>query len=1399
MTRPVSSLSRAVLARTLVACAGLAAIATGPAFAQQVDSNWLNPASGTWSAGANWSTSPNAPNNGAPAGTTYRAIIDAAGAAYTVTLNSGVTIDELVLNSADATLSHTASTLSAAIANLMSGVYRLQGGTISGGTWNVTGGSFQLTSSGGTLSNVQFNGDLLGNATSSFVTLGGTTRFDALRLQANNSQARLAPGYTLRDAIVSEGATAGTRFIYNSGAGTFTIGNTGSVTLASGSAGDLQINSLSGAFTLVNDGLISAQAAGRTLTVNPNTFTNNATAQVSAGALTVSSGSWTNAGLFEVSGGTLNLGGTWDATGGVGSFSRTGGTINLTGTMNNTGNAFNLDASTGSWGLSGGTINGGTITSVGGNTLTLTSSGGALNSVQFNGDLVGNATSSFVTLAGSTRFDALRLQGNNSQVRLNAGYTLRDAIVSEGAAAGARFIYNNAAGTYTIADSGSVTLASGSAGDLQISALSGAFTLVNDGLISAQAAGRTLTVTPSAFTNNATAQVSAGALTVSSGSWTNAGLFDVSGGALNLGGTWDATGGIGSFSRTGGAINLTGTMNNTGNAFNLDASTGSWNLSGGTINGGTITSVGGNTLTLTSSGGALNNVQFNGDLVGNATSSFVTLAGSTRFDALRLQGNNSQVRLNAGYTLRDAIVSEGAAAGARFIYNNATGTYTIADTGSVTLASGSGGDLQISALSGAFTLVNDGLISAQAAGRTLTVNPSAFTNNATAQVSAGALTVSSGSWTNAGLFDVSGGALNLGGTWDATGGIGSFSRTGGAINLTGTMNNTGNAFSLNSSTGSWGLSGGTINGGTITSVGGNTLTLTSSGGTLNSVQFNGDLVGNATSSFVTLAGSTRFDALRLQNNSVQARLSPGYTINDAIIAEGAAGGARFIYNAGAGTYTIGNTGSVTLASGSGADLQITPLSGAFTLVNDGLISAQAAGRTFTVNPNTFTNNGTAQVSAGALTVSSGSWTNAGLFDVSGGTLNLGGTWDATGGIGSFSRTGGAINLTGTMNNTGNAFNLDASTGSWGLAGGTINGGTITSVGGNTLTLTSSGGTLNSVQLNGDLLGNATSSFVTLAGSTRFDALRLQGNNSQVRLAPGYTLRDAIVSEGAVGGARFIYNNGAGTYTIADTGSVTLASGAGGDLQISNLSGAFTLVNDGLISAQAAGRTLTINPSSFVNNGTLEAQNSSALRVTTAGVHTNSADLVVGTNGRIEFVNGFEQASGGVLTVELSGGANTGAGRLAITGNATLGGTLDLSPVGAFEPTWNNAWTIATTTTGTISGDFDSILFPTLADSDHRWWTEINPTSYRVGVRHFADLNYDGVINFADLNIVLSGFGTMGTFRQGDTNADGLVNFSDLNNILSFFGVAAPRAAVPAPGAAVILALGALGVARRRRD
>ncbi len=51
----------------------------------------------------------------------------------------------------------------------------------------------------------------------------------------------------------------------------------------------------------------------------------------------------------------------------------------------------------------------------------------------------------------------------------------------------------------------------------------------------------------------------------------------------------------------------------------------------------------------------------------------------------------------------------------------------------------------------------------------------------------------------------------------------------------------------------------------------------------------------------------------------------------------------------------------------------------------------------------------------------------------------------------------------------------------------------------------------------------------------------------------------------------------------------------------------------------------------------------------------------------------------------------------------------------------------------------------------------------------GDANGDNIVNFADLNEVLSSFGQSGAGIAGDVNGDEIVNFADLNLVLSAFG------------------------------
>ncbi|MBL0922358.1 MAG: hypothetical protein IBJ10_09555, partial [Phycisphaerales bacterium] len=464
-----------------------------------------------------------------------------------------------------------------------------------------------------------------------------------------------------------------------------------------------------------------------------------------------------------------------------------------------------------------------------------------------------------------------------------------------------------------------------------------------------------------------------------------------------------------------------------------------------------------------------------------------------------------------------------------------------------------------------------------------------------------------------------------------------------------TLSHSGGSFNpgvANISAGTYRLVGGSITGGVWNISGTGVFDVASSGNNnIIGATINGDIILSANSARSRVSGATRFGTARLSGPSSSLGFAPGYTLLDAIRAEGAGGGSRNVeMNGSAGTVTIGATGSITHAAGTGGGFNIGGsqwFGGAMTLVNDGLIQMDASGQAMSIAANSFTNNGTLRVTAGTTTISS--WSNAGLVEVSGGTLNLG-AFNTTSGIGTWNRTGGAVNINGAINNAGSSFTLNNSTGSWTLLGGSITGGEVNLADAAQLLVgANSANTLSGVDLNGDLILSAGSARARVIGATRFDTARLSGASSSLAFAPGYTLMDAVVAQGAGGGSRNVEMNGAaGTFTIGATGSITHAAGAGGGLNIGGsqwFGGAMTLVNNGLIQMDASGQAMSIEANSFTNNGTL--------RVTTGTTTVSSWSNA-----------GLVEVSGGTLNLgafNVTSGIGTGnrtGGPVSITGPTT---------------------------------------------------------------------------------------------------------------------------------------------------
>jgi hypothetical protein len=473
----------------------LAAALARPATAQQTTATWLGPASGNWTDPTQWSSNPFYPTNGNPAGTTYEADVTATGASYTVTLNSNITVNTLLINSANATIGQTAGTFTGFI-DMRNGAYNLSGGTISNSTISSTPntntpGRVTKTGSGtATLDNVTVNGTF-------FVDGGGT-------LAVQN-------GLTL--GLANMGL-----WFQNLGgsvdfAGNQTLGGVGIVVFNEGTNSSARIRSVGGTLT-IGSGVTVMTGVG-----NFNTLGDPSSGLVINGAVQSNNGlkgidingvNWVNNGVIaESNGGTVNLYGTF-TTAGLGNFSSPEGRIQIQGTLDNTGATLTMDATHGSLNLKGGTVIGGTIVST------------SANPFYTNPGNIPVGTLNGVTLAGVMDMSIGKVQVQN-------GLTLSNGTVSlNGSGVGTATLSfpgtQTLGGTGTVsfdgvtavvqADSGGtltvgpgVTVQTNSAGGTLGAAGNG---LTNQGTVSAQASGRTLSVPGNTVINTGTMQATGG-------------------------------------------------------------------------------------------------------------------------------------------------------------------------------------------------------------------------------------------------------------------------------------------------------------------------------------------------------------------------------------------------------------------------------------------------------------------------------------------------------------------------------------------------------------------------------------------------------------------------------------------------------------------------------------------------------------------------------------------------------------------------------------------------------------------------------------------------------------------------------------------------------------------------
>ncbi|MCC6950054.1 MAG: hypothetical protein IT433_01270 [Phycisphaerales bacterium] len=579
--------------------AGLAlALAAGSASAQ-INSNWLSAASDNWSNPVRWSTNPDIPNNGA---NTYHATISATGAAYSVTLDLPITVTDLTVNSADATLlwggSHTLNVLNNAT---LGGGSTINGAGL-GGLLQVAG---TLTIGNSTvvgLGILRANGPIIYSHTVD-------VSFDDTDIDHGDGSALwMGPG----DIVLGQGAT-----MTNGASCTFTIQ----------SDQQLRFSGSGAATSFTNLGTIIRNTGTGTADVQGVAFDNQGILDVQTGTFradTVSniSSNQLTGGTYRVGGGSIDFTGTTILTNaatveylaGPGSFTAfdslttnaATGTLNVgagrlltkPGSLTNQG-TIGL-ANTAGLDVSGSFVNDSTFTA--GDSATL-SAAGLTNSAAASLTL---GTGGTVSLTGNLLNDGTLTTGAGTDVALAAGFALQN--VSAGTLTG---------GTFHLG------------GDLKADNLAGLTTL----------AGRVMLDGPAAtLRDGANLDVAPGITTVASG-----GELGVLGGRtlttssnLTLGATGQLTVGVGSDLTVNGTIT---------------------NFSSGTFTGGQLDIEG----TLRFNGAAIDTIDADIALT-NATADIVDENGNSAFAALNTITPSGSFEISGGrsLTLSGALGSAGA-------------------------------------------------------------------------------------------------------------------------------------------------------------------------------------------------------------------------------------------------------------------------------------------------------------------------------------------------------------------------------------------------------------------------------------------------------------------------------------------------------------------------------------------------------------------------------------------------------------------------------------------------------------------------------------------------------------------------------------------------------------------
>ena len=1165
---PTGTPTRTPVRKSALAIA--AALALGAAPTEQVlaaSCTW-NPVSGNWSVAANWSCGlvpTGGPDDASIAGGKV-VTVNTAQSVRNLTNSGGVNIDAFLL-----TLSGAGSTINTGTINIGAGAIpnnaalQVSGGhniNNTGGVINISADSvlnqFGSTISGGTINSTGTGRLVAFNSNSNF--LSGVTLNGVLDLASGTGIERVTGGLVLNGAANVNNNSV---LSFN---GDQTLGGTGSIVLGN-TGGSNRALSMEGSMVLtIGSGITvrgeNGTVGGAYLAGGNQSLVNNGriSADVAGGSISLTpSNGVTNFGVLEaINGGTLVLNSA--VAGQVGS---------------------SIHSGAGSTVLQNGVTLSGVINTTGGGAFrAANSNSNFLTGVTLNGVLdLASATSVERVFGGLTLNGTVNIN-NNSVLSFNGDQTLGGT--------GSLVLGNTGGSNRALGMEGSMVLTIGSGitvrgenGTIGQGYLAGGNqSLVNNGRISADVAGGSFSLTPSnGVTNFGVLEAINGATLV-----LNSNITGMPGGSINAG--------AGSTVLQNG-VTLSGTVNSAGSGNFRVSNSNSNFLQGATVNG-PLDMATGTGVERVSSGLVLNGtininnnsvLSFNGDQTLSGTGSLVLGNTGASNRALGMEGS-MVLTIGSGITVRG-------------------------ENGTIGQAYLTGGNQ---------SLVNNGLISADVNGGSISLAPSnGITNSGVIEAQNGGTLVLNGN-----VMGMPGGSI--------VAGAGSTVLQNG-VSLSGTINSSGTGNFRVSNSNSNFLQSATVNG---------PLDL-ASGTSIERVS--GGLVLNGT--------------ININNNSVLS-FNGDQTLSGS--------GNIVLGNTGASNRALSMEGSMTLTVGSGITVggengtvgQAYLVGGNQILANDGSILANVGGGTIALAAGLTQNTALLGAANGGTLRLDGAVTQTGAGQINAAT----GSTVIQNGV---TITGGAINSSGTgrmvaSNSNSNFLSAVSLGGLLDLASGTgiervVNG------------LTLNGGTINvnansALSFNGDQTLGGTGSIVlgSTGGSNR--ALGMEGSMT-LTVGAGVTVRGINGTLGQaylVGGTQNLVNNG------------TINSDGGGTLTVTPSA----LTNNGLLRAQNG--ILTIQ-SPLSGTGTLQVDSLGVMNLANGG--KTQGTLVMGAAGSVLNLGSGNLTLSNDYTNAAAGSGNSFNRRAGVNGAGLVVAGADAAQAITGTGVTNGATTNATLTLGNV--------------------------------------------------------------------------------------------------------------------